>query len=209
MKKILFPSVLITLLLLVGSCHTSDKVATNNLLQKRKYNKGYHSSIRLSKPKQNLTFVKESFAPSEDVPLVEDYSSNTTSPVTSGYETASIPLTYHISPHIDPNSLIASTADIIVQNPLIIFKDHNEKVKSENSEQSEAAPTGGSSQLVALLLCLFIGSLGIHRFYLGYIGIGIIQLLTFGCCGLWTLIDLIMIITGSLKPNGGEYTDTF
>jgi len=64
----------------------------------------------------------------------------------------------------------------------------------------------GKSQLVALLLVLFVGVLGIHRFYLGYTGIGIIQLLTGGGCGIWALIDLIMIITGDLKPKDGEYT---
>mgnify|MGYP000225602428 CR=1 FL=1 len=45
-----------------------------------------------------------------------------------------------------------------------------------------------------LLLNFFLGFLGIHRFYTGYIGIGIAQLLTFGGCGIWTLIDYIMII---------------
>ena len=71
-----------------------------------------------------------------------------------------------------------------------------------------AKPNGGKSQLTALLICIFVGALGIHRFYLGYTGIGIIQLLTLGGCGLWALIDLIMIITGDLKPNGGEYDKT-
>ena len=69
--------------------------------------------------------------------------------------------------------------------------------------------TSGKSQLVALLVCIFVGGIGIHRFYLGYIGIGIIQLLTLGGFGIWTLIDLIMIITGDLKPKDGEYEDTF
>ena len=64
------------------------------------------------------------------------------------------------------------------------------------------------SQLVALLLCLFVGFIGIHRFYLGYIGIGVIQLLTAGGFGIWALIDLIMIITGDLKPMNGEYDKT-
>ncbi len=72
----------------------------------------------------------------------------------------------------------------------------------------EATDSGEKSQLVALLLCLLVGTLGIHRFYLGYVGIGIIQLLTFGAFGIWTLIDLIMIITGDLKPKDGEYDKT-
>jgi TM2 domain-containing membrane protein YozV len=59
-----------------------------------------------------------------------------------------------------------------------------------------------------LLLALFVGVLGIHRFYLGYTGIGIIQLLTFGGLGIWALIDLILIITGDLKPKTGDYAKT-
>jgi TM2 domain-containing membrane protein YozV len=71
-----------------------------------------------------------------------------------------------------------------------------------------ASPASGKSQLVALLLVIFVGALGIHRFYLGYTTIGIIQLLTLGGFGIWALIDLIMIATGSLKPKDGEYTTT-
>lgn len=75
-------------------------------------------------------------------------------------------------------------------------------------ELSSPAAGGGKSQLIALLLCAFIGTLGIHRFYLGYKTEGIIQLLTLGACGVWTLIDLIRIITGDLKPKDGDYTET-
>ena len=63
----------------------------------------------------------------------------------------------------------------------------------------------GKSQLTAFLLALLIGVLGIHRFYLGYTGIGIIQLLTLGGLGIWAFIDMILILTGDLKPKGGDY----
>ena len=66
----------------------------------------------------------------------------------------------------------------------------------------------GKSQVIALILCILFGGIGIHRFYLGYIGIGIIQLLTLGGCGIWALIDLIRIITGDLKPANGGYDKT-
>ena len=55
------------------------------------------------------------------------------------------------------------------------------------------------SKLTAILLCLFLGSLGIHRFYLGYTLIGVIQLLTFGGVLIWAFVDLIRLIIGSLK----------
>ena len=74
--------------------------------------------------------------------------------------------------------------------------------------KKNADPGEGKSQLIALILCIFVGVLGIHRFYLGYTMEGVLQLLTGGGCGVWTLIDLIRIITGDLKPKDGDYTET-
>ena len=78
------------------------------------------------------------------------------------------------------------------------------------SSKVTSAPygSGGKSQVIALLLCALIGGLGIHRFYLGYTWQGIVQLLTLGGCGIWSLIDLIRIIMGTLKPKNDEYETT-
>ena len=63
---------------------------------------------------------------------------------------------------------------------------------------------GMKSKVVALILSIFLGELGIDRFYLGYIGTGILKLITCGGFGIWWLIDLIMIATGKLKPKDGS-----
>ena len=59
------------------------------------------------------------------------------------------------------------------------------------------------SKTKAVLLCLFLGYFGVHRFYVGKNGSGVVQLLTLGGAGIWTLIDLVMILTGSFKDNEG------
>ena len=60
------------------------------------------------------------------------------------------------------------------------------------------------SKTTMALLCFFLGGLGIHRFMMGYTGIGILMILTVGCCGILTLIDFIRILMGSLKMADGR-----
>lgn len=61
------------------------------------------------------------------------------------------------------------------------------------------------SRLAALLLCFFVGFLGIHRFYAGKTGTGILYLLTGGLCGVGALVDFIMILVGSFTDKGGAF----
>lgn len=60
------------------------------------------------------------------------------------------------------------------------------------------------TKLTAILLAIFTGGFGVDRFYLGYTGLGVVKLLTAGGFGIWSLIDLIRICTGSLHPADGS-----
>ena len=65
-------------------------------------------------------------------------------------------------------------------------------------------PAGPRDWLTALLLSIFLGTLGVDRFYMGQTGLGIGKLLTFGGCGVWWLIDVILIATGAAKDARGR-----
>jgi Predicted membrane protein len=58
--------------------------------------------------------------------------------------------------------------------------------------------------LPAFLLCFFLGFLGAHRFYVGKIGTGVLQILTLGGLGIWALIDWIMIMVGAFTDKDGK-----
>ena len=72
------------------------------------------------------------------------------------------------------------------------------------NEQKNTAEASDKNFIILLLLSIFIGGLGIDRFYIGKIGTGILKLITFGGFGIWWLIDLIVIVSGNMKDAEGR-----
>ena len=79
-------------------------------------------------------------------------------------------------------------------------------LKATQKQIKKSMPVEGDrSHIVAILLAFFLGVIGVHRFYLGYTWQGIVQLLTLGGLGIWTLIDFVRIIIKDLEPKDGSY----
>ena len=118
---------------------------------------------------------------------------------------------------IDKNSVAQKGIKGVANLPIergAYLDEVTEKVKKIlNVEQVEdyVAPVGVSSSgqrekdwFVVLLLCLFLGGIGVHRFYVGKIGSGILYILTAGVFGIGVLVDLIKIITGNFTDKNGN-----
>ena len=79
-------------------------------------------------------------------------------------------------------------------------KNSVSNIKKENKTMAKSE----KSRLAVALLALFLGELGIHRFYVGKIGTGVLWLLTGGVFGIGWLVDLICIVLGSFKDSDGN-----
>jgi hypothetical protein len=84
---------------------------------------------------------------------------------------------------------------------------HTTLLRRGSSNQFPAAEVPGlfsdKEWLTAVLLSLFIGWLGIDRFYLGHTTLGVLKLISLGGFGIWYVIDLILVITGNMKDANG------
>ena len=79
------------------------------------------------------------------------------------------------------------------------------RTRLENTDISESDILALQSQmkdpLLSILLSIFIGTLGVDRFYIGDVGLGIGKLLTAGGCGIWWLIDIFLIVDATKQKN--------
>ena len=71
------------------------------------------------------------------------------------------------------------------------------------SETAAQATISDKGFVPTILLCYFLGFLGVHRFYAGKVGTGILMIITFGGFGIWVIVDMVLIATGSFKDKQG------
>lgn len=78
---------------------------------------------------------------------------------------------------------------------------YEEKIEKTILEPNISFFLSKKDKITALVLCIFLGFLGAHRFYVGKIGTGIIYMLTLGCFGIGIIVDIISIATGSFRDE--------
>ena len=188
-------------------------------IEKRKYLSGYNIEWKSGKNlpgkvnsastdkirKSDATKTVATRVVNEETP---DFSASTETASASGDNSiaASVPKSFFTQPRA---KIAATTVGAEVQTKEVFAKNDKAKAKKyKEANKDKKSRHGSKSQLIALILCAFVGGIGIHRFYLGYIWQGVVQLLTAGGCGVWALIDLIRIITGDLEPKDGSYDST-
>lgn len=219
MKSILnFKTAAFTLVaaMILTSCSQSDQVMTDSFIQKRKYNKGFFIAKKSAK-KDNQLVINQKNEEVKEEKAVEKSSANEQLPsktlTASANEKVSTievkeskPLTSKSTEAIKENVVASKKVEKLIEKAEKAQEKQN--LEAANAPAAAAPVSSGKDQLIALLLVIFVGGIGIHRFYLGYTWQGVVQLLTGGGCGIWALIDLIRIITGDLQPKDGKYSKT-
>ena len=243
-------SIFILVIVAISSCSVN-----NGFIQKRKYQKGYHLSMKKGiKPatKSETAFI--SFSNAVEITKTKTKKGDLTLTASIGDKIEyTNPLTqgYKVKKDILSEIIVSTTCDVIIfQNgdeveakvleinehevkyrkcdnldgPLLVvnkskifaikYANGSKTVINEPANQYSAYTSpedeqgpDDKSQGIAIGLFIFLGILGVHRFYLGHIGIGVLYLLTGSLCGIGWIIDGILFLTGDLKPKKGKYYD--
>jgi len=216
----------IALALLISSC------STNATITKRYHSRGFNIAWGGGGSDANNNVVKQTpkkVKSKSDMIKVAQYTESLAVQTVNSSENA-IVNPANQNPELYSNALMTQNGTSVNN----YFKSTSDRVKSSNSltktvkanvvskpiikaKQKKYDPRNGRSWGAAMLICLLLGMFGLHRFYLGYNKIGLIQLvfgaLYFstnlwwtGFIVIWVIIDLVRILTKDLEPNGGYYS---
>lgn len=86
----------------------------------------------------------------------------------------------------------------------LVVNNYNNQIPPTPSWQSMSI-VSPKSRLVTLIICIFLGFVGIHRFYVGKTGTGLVWMFTAGIGGMGWIVDIILILMGSFKDADGRY----
>lgn len=216
----------IALALLISSC------STNATITKRYHSRGFNIAWGGGGSDANNNVVKQTpkkvKSKSDMIKVAQNTESLAVQTVNSSENAIVNPANQN--PELYSNALMTQNGTSVNN----YFKSTSDRVKSSNSltktvkanvvskpiikaNQKKYDPRNGRSWVAAMLICLLLGMFGLHRFYLGYNKIGLIQLvfgaLYFftplwwtGLIVIWVIIDLVRILTKDLEPNGGYYS---
>ena len=223
-----FELLLAMLVILISSC------GTNATFTKRYHSRGFNIAWGGGESDANKQVTKQSQKKVKSKTEVVGFTQKTENlAVQSAHSSENAMVnTANLNPELFSNSVMNQNGKVSVKN---YFKSTSEVVKSSNSltktvkakvvskpivkaNQKKYDPRNGKSWGAAILLCLVLGTFGMHRFYLGYKKIGLIQLVFGvlywvteswlpGLIAIWVIIDLVRIFTKDLEPKDGYYTE--
>ena len=106
-----------------------------------------------------------------------------------------------------PSRLMSFSCEMVIvlyaKEAICNHKECPQGMPAQGMPQQGMPMNSDKDWMTTLLLAILVGGLGVDRFYAGSIGLGILKLFTLGGCGLWALIDIIMIVTESYKDGNG------
>ena len=212
MKKIY----LLTLILAIfASCSTTSDVVSNKRIQKRKYTKGFNiksqnnNNHNLALKDQNTFDLNSEESKENNDNTISDLVFASKEGVIIEQSIANQTLRTELK---NLNSLLINEKNAVKINKTVdpvLLKDLKKEFKANKKQVKETVktlaksvkkePVSGNEKTVAIILLILVGALGIHKFYLGQIGPGILYLFTGGLCGIGLIIDLVKLLTDTYE----------